>query len=187
MPSHRPPRPHGPHHHGPHHHGPHHHGPRHAPLPSSVVSALIRPERLDALLAPWMPDAEERAFVVRCIVGEGPVHHRGASYTLVCLLGLLLEELGPSQEGGAPAGESLPVPIRLPPHLARGDDHDYPLSIPLAPLTRLAPKGSPELAALVDCLTDGPPHHALANAAMICLLDALFTRAARARAAAEPT
>ncbi|AUX44871.1 hypothetical protein SOCE26_063410 [Sorangium cellulosum] len=163
---------------------PRHHGPRPTPLPSSAVSAFIRPSRLDALLAPWMPDAEERAFVVRCIAGEGPVHHRGASYALVCLLGLLLEELGPD-EGGARAGESLPVPIRLPPHLARGDDHDYPLTIPLAPLTRLAPKGSPELAALVDCLTDGPPHHALANAAMICLLDALFARAERARAGAE--
>ncbi|AUX34291.1 hypothetical protein SOCE836_064620 [Sorangium cellulosum] len=161
------------------------HGPRHAPLPSSAVSALIRPGRLDALLAPWMPDAEERAFVVRCIVGEGPIHHRGASYTLLCLLGLLLEELGPD-EGGAPRGESLPVPIRLPPHLARGSDHDYPLALPLAPLTRLAPKGSPELAALVDCLTDGPPHHALANAAMVCLLDALFARAGRARAGVEP-
>ncbi|WP_231864580.1 hypothetical protein [Sorangium cellulosum] len=160
-------------------------GHRYPSLPSSVVSAFLRPARLDALLAPWMPDAEERAFVVRCIVGEGPVHHRGASYTLVCLLGLLLEELGPP-EGGAPSGESLPVPIRLPPHLARGSEHDYPLAIPLAPLTRLAPKGSPELAALVDCLTDGPPHHALANAAMVCLLDALFARAERARAGAEP-
>jgi hypothetical protein len=131
-----------------------------------------------------MPDAEERAFVVRCIAGEGPIHHRGASYTLVCLLGLLLEALG-AEARGAPAGKSVPVPIRLPPHLARGDDHDYPLSMPLAPLTRLAPEGSPELAALVDCLTDGPPHHALANAAMVCLLDALFTHAERARAGAE--
>jgi hypothetical protein len=145
------------------------------------VSALIRPSRIEALLAPWIPDAEERAFVVRCIVGEGPIHHRGASYTLICLLGLLLEALGPG-EGPPRAGESLPVPLRLPPHLARDDDHDYPLSLPLAPLTRLAPEGSPELAALVDCLTDGPPHHALANAAMVSLLDALFARAERAGA-----
>lgn len=132
-----------------------------------------------------MPDADERAFVVRCIVGEGPIHHRGASYTLVCLLGLLLEALG-TEERGARGGKSVPVPIRLPPHLARDDDHDYPLSMPLAPLTRLAPEGSPELAALVDCLTDGPPHHALANAAMVCLLDALFAHAERARAGTEP-
>lgn len=46
--------------------------------------------------------------------------------------------------------------------------------MPVAILEKLAPKGSPELDALIDCLLDGPAHHALANAALICLLDAVF-------------
>lgn len=155
---------------------PHRHPPRHHPLPSSAIAALIRPERLAALLEPWLPDAEDRAFVVRCIAAEGPVHHRGASYALLSLLGVLLEAAGP--RAPAPGGDVVPVPMRIPPHLAaRGhDDHHYPLEMPTAPLERLAARGSPEFTAIVDCLLDGPPHHALANAAMVCLIDALLAR-----------
>jgi hypothetical protein len=29
---------------------------------------------------------------------------------------------------------------------------------------------------MIDCLLDGPPHHALANAALVCLIDALLAR-----------
>jgi len=162
-----------PHHHPPHHRPPHHHPPEH--VPASAIAASIHPERLSDLLKPWIPDDEERAFVIRCIALEGPIHHRGASYVLLSLLGALLERLGPIDE--APTGDSIPVPLRLPPHLAaHGDDGHYPLSLPLGALERLAPRGSPELNALLDCLLDGPPHHALANAAMVCLLDALLTR-----------
>jgi len=161
---------------------PPHRRPSHRPpgrVPASTVSSLIRPENVERLLEPFVPDAEERAFVVRCMVGEGPIHHRGASYALLLLLGELLERAG-GAPGSAGAGETVAVPLRLPPHVARrgdGDDH-YPLRMPTAPLERLAPRGSPELAALVDCLLDGPPHHALANAAMVCLVDALLRREA---------
>ena len=124
-----------------------------------------------------MPDAEDRAFVVRCILKEGPVHHRVASYALLLLAGRVLERAG----GVMPATEdrpSVPVPLRLPPHVRRGDDDDahYPLRMPTAALGELAPGGSSELAALVGCLLDGPPHHALANAALVSLLDALAAR-----------
>jgi hypothetical protein len=144
--------------------------------PSSAIASSLDSKRLDRLLEPWVRDPEERAFVVRCIAGEGPVHHRAASYALLCLVGVVLERLG-----GAPperAGETAPVPLRLAPHMARHDDDDaaFPLRLPLAPLELLAPKGSRELASLVDCLVDGPPHHALANAAMVCLLDAVLAR-----------
>lgn len=157
-PPHRPHRPHG-------------------RAPASAITALIRPEAVERLLAPWLPDADERAFVVRCIVGEGPIHHRGASYALLLLLGELLARTDAAPP--APAGDTTAVPLRLPPHARphEGDDHHYPLRMPTAPLERLAPKGSPEFTALVDCLLDGPPHHALANAAMVCLLDALLRRA----------
>lgn len=153
---------------------PHHRHHRHAP--TSAITRAIQPKELEALLEPWVPDAEERAFVVRCIVGEGPIHHRGANFALLMLLGALVEAAGPGATGGV--GEAVPVPLRLPPHLAPRDreDQDYPLSLPTGPLERLAARGTPEFSALVDCLLDGPAHHALANAAMMCLIDALLAR-----------
>lgn len=162
------------HHHGrkgPPRKGPPHHHHRH--VPSSAITGFVDQARIDALLAPWVPDDAARAFVVRCILGEGPAHHRGASFVLLALLGQLVERL---QARGA-SHEGAPVPLRLPPHLAEDHDDDaYPLTLPTRALERLAPKGSRELEAMIDCLTDGPPHHALANAAMVALLDALLER-----------
>lgn len=148
-------------------------------MPASAVASFIDPAKIDALLAEILPDAGERAFVVRCITEEGPIHHRGASYALLRVVGALLEELG-----DAPVAESESVPIRLrrPPHLqSDDDDDDYPLRMPTRPLDALAKPGSTKHAALVDCLTDGPPHHALANAAMVALLDLAIERARAAR------
>lgn len=129
------------------------------------------------LLAPWVPDAEDRAFVVRCMLDEGPAHHRGANYVLLALLGRLVEAIGATgpKAGRSPARS---VPMRLPPHLAPADDEDgdYPLPLPTAGLAKLAPEGSVAFEAMVDCLTDGPPQHALANAAMVCLVTAALER-----------
>lgn len=137
----------------------------------------MRRDEIEALLAPWLPDATDRAFVVRCIVDEGPIHHRGASYALLRLLGLALEAVGGP---GPRRDEAAPIPLRLPPRRQRGDDDDgqFPLGVPLAAIERLAPRGSPTFAALLDYLRDGPPHHALANAAMVCMLGALLDRLA---------
>jgi len=181
--SHPPPPPHHHAEHGPHHRHPRHdhgHEPPRRHLPSSAIRGLLRPERLDALLAPWVPEEADRAFVVRCILDEGPIHHRGASYALLSLLGLVLERL-PDVEPPAQAkieGDSVAVPLRLPPHLEdrRGEDQSFPLRLPLGPLAELAPRGSGELEAIVDCLLDGPPHHTLANAAMVTIIGALLER-----------
>ena len=51
-----------------------------------------------------------------------------------------------------------------------------PLALPTAPLERLAPRGTRDFAAIVDCLTDGPPQHALANVAMVTLIAELLAR-----------
>ena len=75
------------------------------------------------------------------------------------------------------AAGTLPVPMRVPPHLARpGSMMAYPLALPTAPLDRLAPSGSIEQAAMAECLSDGPPQHALANAAMVWLLGAALAK-----------
>ena len=147
----------------------------HRPLASHSASrAVLRREDIESLLVPWLPDATDRAFVARCIVDEGPIHHRGASYAVLRLLGLALAAAGGPV---GPAGEAAPIALRLPPHLRRGhDDENFPLGVPLAALERLAARDSPAFTALLDCLRDGPPHHALANAAMVCLLGALLER-----------
>jgi hypothetical protein len=146
-------------------------------VPSSAIASFVDPERFAKLIAPWVPDADDRAFVVRCIFDEGPAHHRGANWIILTLLGQLADRLGgPAPSNGEP---SLAVPMRLPPHLKREGDQegDFPLHIPIRALERLAKQGTPEFDAMVDCLTDGPPHHALANAAMVCLISLLLDRA----------
>jgi hypothetical protein len=147
----------------PHH--PHDHPP--------ATAAFIDLQRIDALIAPFVPDAESRAFVVRCLLGEGPTHHRGANFVVLALLGQVLEKLG----GAKSTGEQLPVAMRLPPHLARAaGPQAYPLGLSVEALERLAPKDSRNFEAMVDCLCDGPPQHALANAAMVDLLGAILAR-----------
>jgi hypothetical protein len=91
---------------------------------------------------------------------------------LLRLLGKLLD--GPATT----SADTSPVPMQLPPHLADELDGDaeqsYPLDLPLAPLDLLAPRGSPQHEAMLGALIDGPPQHALANVAMVALLDALL-------------
>jgi hypothetical protein len=129
------------------------------------------------LLAPFVPDDGERDFVVRCLLDEGPAHHRGANYVLLMLLAQLLD--------GAPepSDDTREVPMHLPPHLeAEQDDDDqqvYPLRLPLAALDRLAPRGSREQESMIAALLDGPPQHALANVAIVALLDAIVRQRAR--------
>lgn len=143
-------------------------------VPSSAITGFIDRARVEALLAPWVPDAAARAFVVRCMLDEGPAHHRGANYVLLSLLGALLDRTATAP---APGGPTAPVPMRVPP-LHDEQELEYPLALPLRPLEGLAERPE-DLAAMVDCLTDGPPQHALANAAMVALLGALLERAAR--------
>lgn len=138
---------------------------------SSEITSFIDRGRLEALLAPWVPAEADRAFVARCMLGEGPAHHRGANFVLLRLLGELAARLAPAP---APTTDPVPVPIRLPPHVPSADDRDYPLGFPRRVIARLAPGDPATVAAMIDCVTDGPPQHALANAAMLCLLDAML-------------
>ena len=148
---------------------PHH--PHHRAAPGTVARFLDK-GRVDRLLARFVPDAADRAFVVRCVLDEGPAHHRGANFVLLALLGELLER----EDAKAPEGEPMvAVPMHLPPHLkAQSTASEFPLRFPERVLERLAAKGTAEHQAMVDCVTDGPPQHALANAAMLCMLDALL-------------
>ncbi len=136
----------------------------------------MRPDRISAALAPWVPDDADREFVVRVILDEGPAHHRGSSYVLLALLAELVRRQVPSP-GPAEAGE--PVRMHLPPHVSAHVDGTYPLALQLEPIRALAPEDPSAQRAFVECLVDGPPHHALANAACVALLGALLRATAR--------
>jgi hypothetical protein len=157
--------------------------------PPSATAAFIDSSRLDALLTGVVPDDQDRAFVVRCILGEGPAHHRGANYVLLMLLGTVVDALGGADMNALRARGTTPVPMKVSPHLARpGSLMAYPLDLPTAPLERLAPAGSSQQFAMAGCLTDGPPQHALANAAMMWLIGAALDRLEeRARGAKRPS
>lgn len=147
--------------------------PKHPRLPASAIGAFIRPGEIEALLEPFVPDAGDREWVVRCVLDAGPAHHRGANYVLLALLGRVLERLPPA-EPATEAPQATPVPMRVGPHDHGGEV--YPLGVPRDVLDALAPAGSRQQAAMIDCLTDGPPQHALANAAMVQLIREILRR-----------
>ena len=147
--------------------------PAHHKVPLSTIGALIEPKRIESLLARWISDPDERAFVTRCIVDIGPAHHRAANYVLLRLLAHLLEMLSSSGDRHDES-ETVAVPIRLPAPGVFNEEKVYPLHMSLTPLKRLAEGNPQRLAAMIDCLLDGPPQHALANAAMVNALGTLI-------------
>jgi hypothetical protein len=143
---------------------------------ASAIALVLDPDRLARILEPWVPDGGERTFLVRCIIGEGPIHHRGSSYALIALAGAIADRLGVSVPASGEA--SVTVPMRLPPHVERPDqDHPvYPLRLDPSGLDHLAAGKDGVRQVLADAVTDGPPHHALANVALLNLLAAILRR-----------
>lgn len=73
------------------------------------------------------------------------------------------------------------VPMRLAPHHRREEnDQHYPVALSIRTLERLAPRESAAMEAMIDCLSDGPPQHALANVVMVAMLGALLDTLERA-------
>lgn len=142
-------------------------------LAASQVLNFVDEGRIDAVLATLVPDAVDRAFVLRCVVGEGPLHHRGANYILLALLAQAVNRH--TEPAELPASPGVQVPMRLPPYLAETvEEGAYPLLLPTRALRELAAGDAAQLAAMVDCLTDGPPQHALANVVMVSLIEKLL-------------
>ena len=137
--------------------------------PKGTSPDYIDADRIDAILRPLVRGERDRAFVLRCILKEGPGHHRGANYVLVAMLGELLDALGTDASPDA-NDEVRQVAMRVPPHLAESAPKRYPVGIPVAPLRALAEGDEGDADAMLDSLSDGPPQHALANAVMVSLL-----------------
>jgi hypothetical protein len=145
----------------------------HRHVPASRALRFVDPASLEALLSPLIPSKEDREFVQRCLIDEGPLHHRGANYLLLRLLGRVLERV-PGVDAPL-VGER--VPMRLPPHLEdEVEEGSFPLPIPTRALRELLGDDEEAMEAAVDCLTDGPPQHALANVVMVALLERLLAR-----------
>lgn len=146
-------------------------------MPASRALGFVDRAALEAVLQPLVPDAADRVFVARCLVGEGPIHHRGANYVLIALLAQLAQRLPPvaGEPVGAGVQAGVRVPMRLPPHLAdQVEDGHFPLQLPTTALSALAAGDPTTLHAMIDCLTDGPPQHVLANVVMVALIERLL-------------
>lgn len=143
---------------------------------ASAIALVLDADRLARILEPWVPDVGERTYMVRCIIGEGPIHHRGASYALIALAGAIAERLGVAVPATDNTGIS--VPMRLPPHLERPGEEPpaYPMRLDPTGLDHLANGHAGVRQVLADAVTDGPPHHALANVALLNLLAAILRR-----------
>ena len=149
--------------------------PPHHPKHRRHRAERLPSAEIDRALAPFVPDPSDRAFILRCVLEEGPAHHRGASFAILRALSLAIERLGaPSKD--LSAIPTTPLAIRLPPHLAQtAEDNVYPIGLPMRALREAL--GDAELqAAAVDALCDGPAHHALANAMMLWLVEAILSR-----------
>lgn len=145
--------------------------PRH--VPASRALRFVDRAALDSLLVPLVPGAADRQFVIRCLVDEGPLHHRGANDVLLRLVGRVLERV-PGED--APA-DGVKVPMRLPPHLEGSvEEGEFPISLPTSALRALVGGDEASLEAAIDCLTDGPPQHALANVVLVSLLERILSR-----------
>jgi len=141
-----------------------------------AVAAIDR-QRISTLVAAYAPDPAACAFIVRCILDEGPIHHRGDNFVLLALLGEVLDRLPPADSDVPCNCASFPIPMRIPPaHHAGSEPKTYPLSIPQAPLALLDGGDPARRSTLAECLADGPPHHALANAMMVNLLHTILQR-----------
>ena len=144
--------------------------PRH-PKPrghAEVTTTFVERRALEELLVPFVQGKADRAFLARCLVEEGPAHHRGANDVLLRLLDRLPRRRAPNPSACAP------VPMHLPPHLHDerddGDEATYPIGLPVRLLALLS-GDEVEQRAMVACLTHGPPQHVLANVVMLALID----------------
>lgn len=145
----------------------------HRHVPASRALRFVDAESLTALLAGLVPAQADRDFVLRCLIEEGPLHHRGANYLLLRLLGRVLERV----PGADAPLDGVEVPMRLPPHLEdEVEEGTFPLRLPTRALRELVGDDEASLEAAIDCLTDGPPQHALANVVMVALLERLLAR-----------
>lgn len=147
--------------------------PRKRP-PASDALYFVRREVLDDVLTVLVPDPADRSFVLRCLLDEGPLHHRGSNYLILALLGKLLKA---TPGGDGPGRKSIEVPMNLPPHLEdEVEDGSFPIQLPLGSLAQLLENDERALEAAVDCLTDGPPQHCLANVVTVAMLDRVLER-----------
>lgn len=146
------------------------HPPPHGP--KDKKSKIADKHALATALEGLVTSEDDRKFIARCIAREGPPHHQAASYAIIALLRQVAErvdaKLRPS-EGPRPS-------MKVPPHHARDDDErEFAVGLPRAAIERI--ERDPNRAqAIVESLLDGPTHHALANVAMVAILEAILAR-----------
>ena len=120
------------------------------------------------------------AFAHRLACEEGPWHHAYANTIL--LNGLLKGIREISNESGTPIvpydGEVVEVPMHHPPHHRHLSGNGvYPVDLPVRLILSLADGDEQRAEEMIAALSEGAPHHVMANIMMMHLAEALMSLA----------
>ena len=122
-------------------------------------------------------------FTERLAFEEGPWHHPYTNFIL--LSGLLKGCREISDRLNVPMkayqGEVVEVPMHRPPHLRHVSAGGvYPTDLPISVILDLADGDEKRAEEMIEALTEGPPHHVMANIITVHVAEALMALARNA-------
>jgi hypothetical protein len=122
-------------------------------------------------------------FACRLAFEEGPWHHAYANSILLRALLKGCREISDRLNVPMKAypGEVVEVPMHRPPHLHHiSASGVYPTDLPISVILELADGDEKRAEEMIEALTEGPPHHVMANIIMVHLAEALMALARNA-------
>lgn len=125
------------------------------------------------------------AFAYRLACEEGPWHHAYANSIL--LNALLKGSREIADQLGIPIvpydGEVVEVPMHRPPHNHHLSGNGvYPVDLPVGLILTLADGDEKRAEEMIEALTEGAPHHVMANILIMHMAEALMTLAMKRKA-----
>jgi hypothetical protein len=117
------------------------------------------------------------AFAYRLACEEGPWHHADANAILLnALLKGICEIANHMEIQISPYdGEVVEVPMHRPPHHRNLSGNGvYPMDLPVNLIVKLADGDDQRAEEMIEALTEGPPHHVMANILTMHMAEALM-------------
>lgn len=122
-------------------------------------------------------------FTCRLAFEEGPWHHAYANSILLSILLKGCREISDQLNVPMKAyqGEVVEVPMHRPPHLRHVSTGGvYPTDLPISVILELADGDEKRAEEMIEALTEGPPHHVMANIITVHVAEALMALARNA-------
>ncbi|MDH4318971.1 MAG: hypothetical protein OEV64_11310 [Desulfobulbaceae bacterium] len=117
------------------------------------------------------------AFAYRLAFEEGPWHHADSSSILSKALLKGIREIANQLEIQISPydGEVVEVPMHRPPHHRHlAGNGVYPVDLPVNLIVKLAEGDDQRAEEMIEALTEGPPHHVMANILTMHMAEALM-------------